>query len=148
MENNKPKGVWILGWLIIISGTLFLISDIFGSYFFKIAIFLKMISSYLAIVPTEIPWTIIRYSNYLILFIWTWVIIVFICGIGILKLKHIARISFIVLSILRTISFVTCFFISKFKLFEPWEYLPVLGIPFLYIVFFTRSKVKEQFKQP
>ncbi|MBP7088610.1 MAG: hypothetical protein KBB01_04850 [Candidatus Omnitrophica bacterium] len=140
------KGIFILGLLIIVSSVVFLIADIFGNYFFNIAIFIKTFSSYLAIIPTEIPCTKPELSNSLLLLPWIWAMVIFTCGILILKLNNRARIVLIILNLLRIISLVICISISKFILIYNWEYVPILIFPFLYLLFFTHPKVKKQFK--
>ena len=75
-----------------------------------------------------------------------WGALILICGILLLKVKNIGRITFIVLcGISFLIKFVSLVLEFKESIFNFWSILGII-IPIVYIFYLTRPKVKEQFR--
>lgn len=156
MEKKASVGVKALGWAIIVSN----LASIYFDYFFlysnhtRWSLYIMNFISSVSIFPRGLPWLCASLSfNSIGYLIWPWRVITIFCGIGILKLNNFPRIMLIILSSLHIPTFVLSQVLMS--LYVPFSLtlhgllidFSILWFPLMYIVFFTRPKVKDQFKR-
>ena len=163
--NQKNFCVSIIGWIfIMVSLAIFALSlsskdsttEIKSIFIGLPLLILALFGNYPVMLPFEFPYFHSSLINMKGLIYSCWLLIVFCCGIGILLKSNLTRVVVIFLCIVRLIilcvdSLVNPLMPSLFTLehvnpMNLHEYVLSAIFPILYIFYFTRSIVKEQFK--
>ena len=155
MKKKMSIGVLITGWLIIVSNiTAILFSYIFAGFrLSRFGLIIYNLIDSIAIFPRGLPWffaklTVSPTPMYIVTL--CWMIVVIICGYGILRFNNNARITFLILNIIHIVAFI----ISRIGIHAKFSisalgmqmYIFTLMVPIVYIIFLASPKVKEQFK--
>jgi len=152
----------LIGWTLSILGGIIVILKLFPqnieikSLFIAIPLFfLLMFGKYPLIIPFEFPYFFNNRDSLKTLMLF-WTLCIFLCAIGILKQKNIARITIIILSITRLAILVVSLYIqptfptmltyARIAEMNLHQYLLSAVFPIAYIIYFVYPKVKEQFK--
>jgi hypothetical protein len=152
MEKKLPVGLSIVGGVIILSNAISLLSilplgfaDLLPlDFIWIIQLFSMDISGIGIYFPSLLLFRVVKF----ILLASTILV-----GVGLLKLKNLARIAIVILSsinVIQNIFFLYASNMPKIKI-AATEYIDLLSIveifiSIFYIIYFTRPKVKEQFK--